>query len=146
MNRGTINIPVVGLILKAKDAKVLFVLRQHTGWMDGYYMLPGGHVEEGESFSQAICREAHEELGIELKQSDLKHAITNQYYYDEGVRVSITFIAESWTATPINNEPDRHSEIAWFDPGNLPDNVVSKNLLENIAAGKNYIENGWSNV
>ena len=36
-------------LLLIKDNKILLGLRQNTGYMDGFYHLPAGHKEEGES-------------------------------------------------------------------------------------------------
>lgn len=38
----------------------------------GLWLPPGGHIEENESPSQTVIREAQEELGIELNQKDMK--------------------------------------------------------------------------
>lgn len=50
-----------GLIVK--DNEVLLV-RITYGANKGYWMLPGGFVEEGESFEEAAIREVREETGI----------------------------------------------------------------------------------
>ena len=67
---------VVDLMLtrdgKNNKKQVLLALRKNTGYNDGEYELPGGHVEEGEDLFQAMIREAKEELNIELKREDLK--------------------------------------------------------------------------
>lgn len=59
--KGTTNIPDVMAIIR-REGKILFVLRQNTGYADGTFCLPGGHVEPGESFSTAAMREALEEV------------------------------------------------------------------------------------
>lgn len=39
---------------------------------DGYYFLPGGHIENNESPEQALIREIKEELNIDIPLSELK--------------------------------------------------------------------------
>jgi ADP-ribose pyrophosphatase YjhB (NUDIX family) len=47
-------------------------------WMvqyeDGHCGLPGGRVDEGENLDEAIRREAHEELGVEVTETKLVDA------------------------------------------------------------------------
>ena len=47
--------------------EILLALRKNTGYNDGEYELPGGHVDEGEDLMNAMIREAEEELKIKLK-------------------------------------------------------------------------------
>jgi len=58
------------LILR-QNQKVLFHLRKNTGYCDGMWSLVAGHVEDGESATTAMLREANEELGIELNPSQV---------------------------------------------------------------------------
>lgn len=53
---------------KTGAKEILLALRKNTGYRDGKYELPGGHVEEGEDLMQAMVREAKEELMIEVKE------------------------------------------------------------------------------
>ena len=143
--KGTSNIPVVDIILR-RENKVLFVLRQNTGWRDGFYALPGGHVEGSESFKQAACRELLEEVGITVNPEQLEHRITFQTINELGeIRAGIYFEAMNWTGEPINAEPDVHAEITWLDIDNLPENATPnvKLKFKAIAAGQKYIEYGW---
>lgn len=143
---GTVNVPVVNIIMR-RDNKVLFVLRQNTKWMNGYYGLPSGHVEAGETFRQAACREAYEEVGIELKPNQLKHLLTFQQNDARGdIRVGIYFEAANWSGEPYNAEPDKHKEIAWLDPDNLPETVIetTRAKFKLIKAGQTYGEFGFT--
>jgi len=55
---------VDGIILKSK--KILLVKRARYPF-SGYWTLPGGHVEYGETLEAAMKREMKEELGISTK-------------------------------------------------------------------------------
>ena len=54
------------------DDKILLFFRRRI--RDGkeviYYSLPGGHLEEGESFEDAVIREVKEEMNIDVKIID----------------------------------------------------------------------------
>lgn len=142
---GTTNIPVANIILR-RGGKVLFLLRENTSWMNGYYAVPSGHVEDGESFRQAACREVKEEVGIDLKPEQLEHRLTFQQVDERGgIRVGIYFEAMDWSGEPHNAEPHKHGEIAWFDPDNLPDSVIPTTRLKfaEIKKGTRYLEVGW---
>ncbi len=69
--------PAVWLCLfRTKDngeIEVLLQKRQNTGYMDNRYDLSvSGHLEPGENASQAVVREAKEEIGIEVALEDLE--------------------------------------------------------------------------
>lgn len=49
-----------------KEDRILLVLHQKT--LESYWVLPGGHVDQGETPEQALVREWKEELDIELKE------------------------------------------------------------------------------
>ncbi len=137
----------VGIILK-KDNQVLLVQRHNTNWMSGYWNFPGGLLEADETLTVAAARETEEEVGIIVNPSDfvLSHILhvraNNKNTQDI---IGFYFVSEKWNGTPINKEPDRHSNVAWFDLDNLPDNITEHALLaiESIKTSKRYFENGW---
>ena len=144
--RGTTNIPTVCVIVR-KDSKILFVLREHTGWMDGKYSLPAGHVEHGESFKVSAAREALEETGLTVAPEHLTHVFTMQTNQGpDNIRVQAFFEAEQWTGEPKNMEPAVHSKIAWFEAANLPyDQIMDFQAaaLKAMRTGATYGETGW---
>ena len=47
-----------------KDGKILLVRRSIDDFLGGYYELPGGGVDDGETIEQAAMREVKEETGL----------------------------------------------------------------------------------
>lgn len=60
--------PTVGGLVQNDQGKVL--LCDSHKW-PGIYTVPGGHVELGETFEEALVREIKEEVGLEVKVSEL---------------------------------------------------------------------------
>ena len=68
---------------------ILLMKRQNTGSDDGYFELPGGHLEKGEDLFDAMIRESEEELCIKLKRKDLK--IIHLLHHYNGERLNFIF-------------------------------------------------------
>lgn len=117
-------VPCVYLILY-KNGKILLGKRKNTGYRDGDWNLPSGHIEAGELPKEAMIREAKEEIGINLLAEDIEFAhLSYRPKHDEtGDRIDIFFFAENWEGEPTNSEPHKCSEIAWWDGRNLPPNM-----------------------
>ncbi len=60
-------IDVVAAILLNKDEQVLIARRKKGKALEGYWELPGGKVEKGESCEQSLTRELKEEMNIEIE-------------------------------------------------------------------------------
>jgi A/G-specific adenine glycosylase len=69
----------VGVIVN--DHKVLISRRPEDKMLGGLWEFPGGKVEDGESLQEALVRELHEELGIEVsvvnKMMEVPHAYSH---------------------------------------------------------------------
>ncbi|HSX16817.1 MAG TPA: NUDIX domain-containing protein [Patescibacteria group bacterium] len=145
--RGTTNVPEVSVIIRKGD-DILFVLREKTGYADGFYALPGGHVEHGEAFSAAAVREALEEVNVKIHAADLKPVLSMHRLGRDAddVRAGIFFEALKWSGTPKNMEPERHRALAWFKSSDLPfDKIMAFQVagLQAIQRGDMYHELGW---
>ena len=140
---------IASYVLIEQSGKIAFVLRSNTTWMNGYYGLPSGKVESDESYSECAIREAKEEVGIEVSNEQLEfvHVVQRHHDNDEnGEWVDVYFRAKNYKGEPYNAEPDIHSELAWLDPDNLPENVIPavKDAIEHIRAGEKYSEFGFN--
>lgn len=126
-------------VLFVKNGKVLLLLRQNTGYMDGYYGLPAGHVDAGETPIDAAVREAKEEVNIDILSKDIRliDVVQADAMSERGTDYfNFFFKADKWQGEPENMEPDKCASLEWFDLNNLPDN-----LLEHVALVLQNIDN-----
>lgn len=132
-----------GIILK-RD-KVLLVKRNPPPF-SGYWTLPGGHVDYGETVETAIKREMREELGVEVKikkiigvYSDPKrdpryHAISVIYLLGKGKgKIKLDWESSEYKYFPLNKPPKRIG----FDH-----KKVLKNLKRNLKSLKKETKKG----
>jgi 8-oxo-dGTP pyrophosphatase MutT (NUDIX family) len=97
----------------------------------------------------AAAREALEETGVRIKLDDLKHVHTMHRHHGDHIRVDVFFEAEVWQGEPVNNEPDVHSELAWFDANNLPYADIidwQAAAIKHIINNEPYSEIGWAEI
>ena len=109
----------VFVIVRDEEDKVLLLKRAGSGFMDGYYDFPSGHVDEGEGFVDAAVRELAEEAGLMVRAEDLKlvHANVNVTDYPY---INIVFEATHWEGEPKIMEPQKCDDIAFFSTNDLP--------------------------
>jgi len=115
------------LILKTEgtSTQVLLHRRQNTGYQDGKWDIAGsGHVDEGETAQSAVVRECEEELGIKVKSVDLKFVHLSHRLAKDRTYYDIYFVVASFTGTPGIMEPNKCSELKWFDIDKLPDDII----------------------
>lgn len=114
------------MLTREKDGKkeVLLSLRKNTGYRDGEYELPGGHVDKGEDLIHAMVREAKEELLIDIKEEDLK--IVHILHHYTGDRINFILTTNTYEGIPSIGEPEKCEKLEWFDINNLPENIIGK--------------------
>ncbi|MBB5836419.1 NUDIX domain-containing protein [Kribbella italica] len=133
-------VPAAYVVLR-RGNEVLMLLRANTGYMDGYWAVPAGHVEQGESVLAAARREVLEEVGVEIDPADLVPLTAmhrtggNGEWIDE--RVDFFFTTTRWTGEPRSMEADKADGLAWYPLDQLPDPVVPHEawVLEGVRTG-----------
>lgn len=140
---------VMLLLIREKDnhKEVLFQKRKNTGYFDGCYDLSAsGHVDANESMRHAMCREAKEELGIDINEEDLEFVcIIHKNSNNGNIYYNGYFKANKWKGEPVINEPHKNEELKWFDINDLPINIVDDRVMaiENYKNNIKYSEFGW---
>jgi len=136
-------VTAVYLIIR-QNGKILLALRQNTGYLDGYYQVPAGHVDAGELPSQATIREAEEEIGVKIDHADLRFVHTQfRAKSDEtGDRVDYYFEADRWRGEIENREPEKCGGLEWYALDELPEksNPSMVEALLAIERGKKFTE------
>lgn len=116
-------IPAV-YVMMLRDFRVLLMRRRNTGYMDGWYTLPSGHVQDGEKLTDAAAREVKEELGVVIDPLNLRFQHVMRRFEPGNDRVDFFYETRVWTRRPMNQEPDKCDEIIWTDIEHLPENTV----------------------
>lgn len=137
-------IPTVYLILM-KENKILLARRYNTGFHDGEYSFPAGHLDGGETLTQALVREAREEIGVglDLGNLELAHVMHRKEPTEE--RVNFFFVAQRWLGEPKIMEPNKCDDLSWHGVNQLPENVIPyiKKAISCLQRGIFYSEFGW---
>ncbi len=141
------NFPYVGssYLFLIQDNKILLQRRFQTGFEDGNYGVPAGHLDGGETAREGGAREIHEEIGIEVQPGDLQivHVMHRRASKDE--RIDFFMTANTYTGTIRNNEPHKCDDLQFFPLNDLPENMVDyvRAAIENYRSGTLYSEYGW---
>lgn len=130
------------ILMRGRD--VLLLRRFNTGYEDGKYSLPAGHVEEGETLTEAGAREFSEEIGVRLGPQQLK-LVHVMHRREHDIRMDFFFTASIGDQSPINREPHKCDDMRWFVLTNFPTNTIPYIRYAIRCYQKNivYSEFGW---
>jgi len=97
---------------------VLLHLRRGTGYRDGHWALPAGHVDPGESVVDAALREVREEVGVEVTRDALEPLTTVHRTLRGGgpreQRADVFFATRRWSGEPRVMEPAKNAGLRWW--------------------------------
>ena len=108
----TENVELTVLCLVEDGDRILLQNRVKKDWQG--YTLPGGHVEPGESFVDAVIREMKEETGLTVE--DPRLAGVKQFPIENGRYVVLLFKATRWTGELVSSE---EGQMEWVEYGKL---------------------------
>jgi 8-oxo-dGTP diphosphatase len=115
-----------------RDDRVLLVRRARSP-AKGFYSLPGGRVEFGESLHTALHREVDEETAIRIEIVGLAGWREVLPGAGGGGHYLIMSFAARWTARePVLN--DEHDDFKWLAPDALGDLKLTGGLAEVVHA------------
>lgn len=129
MQRDRFKIFAAVHVFLIKGSQIFLLRRANTGWGDGQYSVPQGHIEEGESASVCAIREAKEEAGVTIASQDLTfvhmmHRHSIQSKPPHRVYADFFFVARKWQGEPRLAEPAKCDHADWFPLDALPDNTI----------------------
>ncbi len=120
-----------------RDGKILLVRRARSP-AKGFYSLPGGRVEFGETLHTALHREVDEETGLRIEIAGLAGwrevvpGTTGSGHY------LIMSFAARWTAgEPVLN--DEHDDFKWLKPDAIGDLKLTGGLQEVLQSARRVL-------
>lgn len=122
-----------------EKGKVLLLRRANTGWLDGWYDLPAGHLEDQEKFKDGAIRELFEETSLRANVADLKliHLYQN-HHNPKSPHYGYIFLVKHWQGEPKIMEPNKCDDMDFFSLDKLPGKLApyAKAAVENIAGAE----------
>jgi mutator protein MutT len=106
----------------------------------GLWEFPGGSVEFGERLADALKREMLEEFGITIAVGDLLDVVDHILPAEGQHWVSPTYICAIQSGAPAILEPEKCTEIGWFDPEHVPPDLtqITRHNLDHYLARKRH--------
>ncbi len=101
-------IDVVAAIMRNEEGKIFIARRRFGSMHGGKWEFPGGKVEAGESYQEALARELFEEFGI--KTEVLDHFLTSTHQYGHvNIQLHSYFVKNLSSIIEMNE----HEDLAW---------------------------------
>lgn len=136
--------PVTVHLFFIREDKILLARRFHTGYRDGEYSVPAGHLDGNETVRAAAVREAEEEVGVHIETEDIRFSsVMHRIEGDE--RVDFFVQVRRWQGEVVNAEPDKCDDLRWVELNELPDNTIPyvRRAISNHRDGIRFDEFGW---
>ncbi len=134
----------VYLIFERGD-KILVTRHVHTGYRDGEFGLPGGHIAPGEPASGAAIREARQQIGLRLRLAGLRLAHVMHRSSKSGTKhdnIDFYFAVINFPGEAADKMPEMFDHLEWVGWEGLPPNTIPevRYALECIKQDKIYSE------
>lgn len=116
--------PVIVHTLLLRGETLLLLRRAQTGYLDGWYALPGGHLQRGEGIVDCAVRELREETGVRVEPTQLQPAAVLPYRSADQQGIDFIMLSRVWDGEPHLAEPDRFDDFGWWPVDALPAHTV----------------------
>ncbi|MFF2205223.1 NUDIX domain-containing protein [Streptomyces sp. NPDC058145] len=142
-----LHIVGVHLYLEDTHGRILLGLRHpDSAYAGSLWHFLAGHCEREEAVS-CLVREAQEEAGLVIEPDELElvHLVHLVDSPSARPRIGLLFRARTWSGSPAVREPDRCVEWRFWNPKDLPADVVpyTRQAIEGVLAGRLYSQTGW---
>jgi len=131
-------VPAVSALVTDHEGRILLIQRTDNG----YWSIPGGGMEPGESLRQAVAREVWEETGMECEVTGLVGIYSDPAHvaaYDNGeVRQEFSICFTTRLLGGVIRTSGESSEVRFVAPADLAGYEIHPSIRTRIG---NYLEN-----
>ena len=111
-----------------KDGQILLVRRSIDDFLGGYYELPGGGVDDGETIEQAAMREVKEETGL-VPSKVITTFKDFDYTTDKKPRVRQVDLIVEANPGEVKLSPE-HDDFLWANKDDLGNIKITENMVD----------------
>lgn len=114
--------PIGACILVINDQNQILLGKRKNSYKAGYFGIPGGRVEVGESLFETAKRELAEETSLTAVNLEYLGVVKeNQGEWDF---IHFVFICCQWQGEVQTVEPDKCEGWQWYDLSTLPSSIL----------------------
>lgn len=123
--------PTAGALILNSEGKA-FLMRSHK-WRDRY-VVPGGHIELGETIEEALVREIREETGLEIH--DIEFIGFQEFIFDDAYWKKRHFIFFDYacrtdsTEVVLNDEGQAYAWVPLEEALTFPIEPYTRHMIE----------------
>jgi nucleoside triphosphatase len=123
--------PTVGALIFDPEDKVLLV--KQDKWR-GKYVIPGGHIELGETIENALRREIMEETGLNIH--DIQFALLQEFIFDDQFHKKRHYIFLDFVCNTdshdvvLNSESQHYVWVSLEEASELPLDSYTRRLID----------------
>jgi ADP-ribose pyrophosphatase YjhB (NUDIX family) len=125
-------VPAVSAVVTDEDGRILLIQRTDNG----YWSIPGGGLEPGESLRQAVAREVNEETGMECEVTGLVGIYSDPGHvaaYDDGeVRQEFSICFTTRLLGGTTRTSRESSAVRFVAPADLADYRIHPSIRARI--------------
>mgnify|MGYP001826062300 CR=1 FL=1 len=137
------EITVVAAVIRDEEGHILMQKRPEGRHMGGLWEFPGGKIDDGEAPAQALMRELHEELGIEIV---VQRPLTFAVHEKPDLRILLLFFhARISGGEPRGCEGQAVEWVAMQDLPSLPTPPADAELIR-LLSNRQTLDPGHSDA
>ncbi|MFW9922946.1 MAG: NUDIX domain-containing protein [Candidatus Thorarchaeota archaeon] len=126
-----------------KDNKIILI-RRGGRTFHGYWALPGGILEEGESVEQTLLREMKEELGVDVTPIEILGVYSDKNRDPREHTISVVFICEFQGSLQAGDDAKDYQEFTLEKALELQLAFDHKKILMNFISWMDTKSTFWS--
>lgn len=117
----------------------LLLLKRAVPAEKGCWSIPGGRLEMFETLEHAVIREIKEETNLDIEVINLMGICDHIIKAEDAHWVATNYLCKIKSGKAKIMEPDKASDMKWFNLENLPDNltITTKKALTDYRKIKN---------